>query len=77
MTQLKTGAVVQSIRWCWYFDYTTTALKCYWDSFADLVIENLKQFQRNRWPALPQAVTFAALSDFQLDDAPVLITLNI
>jgi hypothetical protein len=23
------------------------------DSFADLVIENLKQFQRNRWPALP------------------------
>jgi hypothetical protein len=29
----------------------------FWDQFADLVIENLKQFQRNRWPALPQAVT--------------------
>jgi hypothetical protein len=49
------------------------------DSFTDLVIENPKKKKNgsNLLASLPQAVTFShSSSDFQLDDAPVLITLT-
>ena len=67
------GKYSQSLR-CWYFDYSKASYKIISENFTDLVIENPKtnSTQQLAGSIISRDLPAIALSDFQLDVAPVL-----